>query len=77
MMSCETCRVLLAEGLDLCVRARKLDAETERALAASGGRCGTPALWIMDQYDRDLTAWEDRSRTHLQQGCAQCAASKT
>lgn len=24
---CETCRTLLSEGLDLCVRARKLDAQ--------------------------------------------------
>ncbi len=36
-MICLTCRTLLSEGLDLCVRARKMDAQdrTNATLAAS------------------------------------------
>lgn len=56
---------LLSEGLDLCVRARKLD-ETISAIPQVGGtRCATPALWVMDQYDRDLADWERRARKAL------------
>ena len=69
MSACQSCRSLLTEALDLSVRARKLDAMVERALAAGRGRCGTPAIWVMDQYDRDLAAWEERSRLHLSQAC--------
>jgi hypothetical protein len=61
---------LLSEGLDLCVRARKLDDLAAKAVVASeitGTRCFTGALWVMDQYDRDLTAWQDASRLALQQ----------
>lgn len=63
---------LLSEGLDLCVRARNLDEQIERALEVSmgsifpeGTRCGTPALWIRDQYDNDLTEWEKKSRAAM------------
>ncbi|CAH2606252.1 conserved protein of unknown function (plasmid) [Rhodovastum atsumiense] len=65
-------RELLAEGLNLCVRARRLD---ELTLAAEGrslgnqtpdhARCLTPHLWVMDQYDRDLADWEARTRKAL------------
>lgn len=61
---------LLSDGLDLCVRARKLDELCERSMVASGPdgmRCATPAVWIMDQYDNDLAAWEAKSRSALQQ----------
>ena len=61
---------LLSEGLDLCVRARKLDDLANRAVVQSeinGTHCATPALWVMDQYDRDLDAWQDASRKALQQ----------
>jgi hypothetical protein len=60
---------LLSEGLDLCVRARGLDEQIERALQAGmgrifpeGTRCATPALWVQEQYDTDLAAWETRAR---------------
>ena len=66
-MTCETCRILLAEALDLALRAKKLDAAMAEACSR---RCGTPALWVMEQYDRDLGAWESRSIRHLQQGCS-------
>lgn len=98
-MSCETCRALLSEGLDLCVRARKMDAMDRRAATlgiskdpeawVNGGRfdeyvemhnadnpdrpiatrSGTVALWLEEQYQTDLAAWERKSRHHLMQGC--------
>jgi hypothetical protein len=60
---------VLSEGLDLCARAKLLDAQIERALQAGmgrifpeGTRCGTPALWVQQQYDMDLDAWEKKAR---------------
>lgn len=59
----------LSQGLDLCVRAKGLDAQIERALQAGmgrifpeGTRCATPALWVQQQYDSDLDAWEKKAR---------------
>ena len=52
-MSCETCRELLAEGLDLCVRARQMDAQDRRNahLAVS---CD-PEAWQADgTFDRHV-----------------------
>jgi hypothetical protein len=51
-MNCETCKSLLSEGLDLCVRARQMDAmdRREASLRASKG----PDKWVesglFDQY---------------------------
>lgn len=58
--------LLLSEGLDLCVRAKKLD-EAVSVAAALGAEynCATPAMWVQDAYDRDLAAWEDRARATL------------
>jgi hypothetical protein len=63
---------LLAEGLDLCVRARKLDEQAERALEVSmgrifpeGTRCATPALWVQALYEKDLARWESRAQKAL------------
>ena len=60
---------ILSEGLDLCVRARGLDEQVQRALQAGigrifpeGTRCATPALWVQEQYDIDLAAWEAKAR---------------
>ena len=83
---------LLSEGLDLCVRARKMDAmdRRQKALDASVGadewqasgqfdryverhnidyphapistRSATVALWMQDQYNKDLADWEARAR---------------
>lgn len=75
------CKALLSEGLDLCVRARKLDQALTTAMAAggvggdrprqgAGTRSLTPALWVQDQYDSDLADWERRARHHLMQGCS-------
>ena len=74
METCETCRMLLSEALDLCVRARKLDAQIEHALAAGTDkpewetRCATPALWVREQYDNDLKAWEERAIAYMSDG---------
>jgi hypothetical protein len=100
-MACERCRQLLSDGLDLCIRARKMDEMDRRefTLAISDDptpwvesgrfdehvaghnslpenwykqistRSGTVALWAQDQYDKDLAVWEEKSRTHLLNGC--------
>lgn len=64
--------LLLSEGLDLCVRARKLDQQVERATEAGMGRafpastrCLTPALWVTELYEKDLAEWEARSKSLL------------
>ena len=66
-MGCKMCRVLLSEALDLCVRAQSLDRQADMALQAGHGemRCGTPALWVQDQYVTDLSTWETRTRAFL------------
>lgn len=63
---------ILSEGLDLCVRAKGLDEQVERALQAGmgrifpeGTRCATPALWVQQQYDTDLDAWEKKARATM------------
>lgn len=81
------CKELLSEGLDLCVRARKLDRSLtdaldagsvgkERPLQGSGTRSLTPALWVLDQYDSDVEDWEQRARRHLMQGCSPAPESE-
>lgn len=60
----------LAEGLDLCVRARKIDEQFAKFDQQELGRifetrCCTPHLWIIDQYDKDLSTWEQKSRQLL------------
>lgn len=62
--------VLLSEALDLCVRARKLDdpiiaLEETWERNPHMTRSATPALWIVDQYERDLADWEVRARKAL------------
>lgn len=89
----ECCQKLLSEGLDLCVRARKLDAQERANVVADmapeidleryatrhnsapyyyhqpmATQSGTVALWVQDQYERDLADWEQRTRHHLMQG---------
>lgn len=63
---------ILSEGLDLCVRARGLDKQIESAIQAGMGRtfpgatrCATPALWVQDQYDTDLAAWELKAKAAM------------
>lgn len=41
---CETCRDILSEGLDLCVRARRLDAQ-ERTNTQVEMSCAPPEWW--------------------------------
>lgn len=63
---------LLAEGLDLCVRARKLDEliewleaghpENSAPYPIQRINCKTPHLWVMQQYDDDLADWERRAK---------------
>lgn len=43
-MTCETCRTLLSEGLDLCVRARKMDAMDRREAALKASK--VPDEWV-------------------------------
>lgn len=54
-MTFDECVRLLSAGLNLCVRARKLD----------GAPCGTINLWVQDQYDKDLAEWEESARSAL------------
>lgn len=100
-MTCDTCRTLLSEGLDLCVRARKMDAMDRREATLKVSKCadewvesgvfdeyverhniqnpdqpiatrsGTVALWLQDQYEKDLAEWERKARHHLMQGCGE------
>jgi hypothetical protein len=65
---------ILHEGLNLCVRARKIDegliAEKCREMgsyAPEHVNCGTPHLWVREQYDKDLAEWEKTARTALKQ----------
>jgi hypothetical protein len=97
---CDQCAKLLSEGLDLCVRARKLDAQDRANASISASRHGgvwessglfrqyakrhneewpykeiapksaTIPIWVADQSERDLAAWEQKARHHLMQGCA-------
>lgn len=64
---------LVHEALNLVVRARKLDEAILAVECKKLGsyhpdhmRCGTPHLWLMDQYDTDLAAWEAKAKTALQ-----------
>jgi len=72
MDDAQTLAELLSEGLDLCVRARKLDEQVTRALEVGMGRifpgstrCGTPALWVQQAYENDLAEWEARAKSAL------------
>lgn len=95
MLTLEQCAKLLSEGLDLCVRARKLDAIDRRAAALSASsdpeewqrdglfdryverhnieypdtplstRSMTIPLWMNEQYQTDLAAWEAKARKFL------------
>lgn len=63
---------ILSEGLDLCIRARGLDDQIERAIQAGMGRifpgstsCATPAIWVQQQYDADLAAWEVKAKAAM------------
>lgn len=51
-MSCETCKLLLSEGLDLCVRARKMDAIDRRNATLAVSK--HPKEWVeggrFDEY---------------------------
>ena len=69
---------LLHEGLNLCVRARQLDEglieQTKREMFPESAKeypehynqCITPHLWVQDQYDKDLAAWENKTRQFLE-----------
>lgn len=61
---------LLSEGLDLCIRARKLDDVMAQHLDRETGlysltRCYTPAVWVQQQYDDDLADWERRAKATM------------
>lgn len=63
---------LLHEGLNLCVRARKLDdgilaeeCRRQGSYAPEHVNCLTPHLWLQEQYDSDLANWETKARQAL------------
>jgi hypothetical protein len=63
----------LSEGLDLCVRARKMDAmEKDRAEMYLRNpkmtRSLTIPLWVEEHYQSDLSAWEAKARARLAKG---------
>ena len=64
---CEDGAAILRDGvMDLCVRARKLDAATPHpGDDPFMPRSATPALWVTEQYDNDLAAWEAKARAVL------------
>lgn len=47
---CETCRTLLSEGLDLCVRARKLDAQDRTNMQVE--MSSAPKEWWDENLER-------------------------
>lgn len=62
--------LLLSEGLDLCARARKMDAmDKERAeyyaMNPDATRSMTIPVWAEEQYQRDLADWEARAKSYL------------
>ncbi len=69
-MSGDRIRTLLSEGLDLCVRARKLD-ESARELVEwqmrnpHVSKSATIPIWAEEQYQSDLSDWEARARKAL------------
>jgi hypothetical protein len=72
MTPAEELAVILSEGLDLCVRGRTMDEQVMRAVEAGMGRlfpgstrCGTPAIWVQEQYDSDLKEWEAKARAAM------------
>lgn len=63
---------LLHEGLDLCVRARKLDEQVMGQVCRELGsyreehmNCGTAHLWVQEQYEKDVAEWEEKTRKAL------------
>lgn len=57
---------LLNEAIDLSLRARTLDETTPRpGDDPLMTRSATPALWVLEQYDNDLAAWEAKARNVL------------
>lgn len=61
---------ILSDGLDLCVRARRMEAmEMERIdnKMRSGDftRSATIPMWAEEQYQADLAKWEAKARTAL------------
>ena len=52
-MTCKTCHELISEGLDLCVRARKLDAQDRTNASLSASMC--PEEWqASGNFDRHV-----------------------
>jgi len=102
--TCETCRDLLNEALNLACRSDQFEEQRRRQDALDASKCAeewlesgrfdayverynlanphrkmaskslTLHLWVMDQYDKDLSDWQARARAHLMQGCGSRAA---
>lgn len=64
---CTTCVALLLEASGLARRAQRIDADVEQARKVGKG-CATPALAILNTYDRELEQWQARVTQHLHGG---------
>lgn len=53
-MTCETCRDLLSEGLDLCVRARSMDAQDRTTAQIKASKA--PKEWWDENLPRRTTS---------------------
>lgn len=62
--TCPDCIALLAEASRLAKRARELDIDVAQARHVGKG-CATPALAILNKYDRDLDRWDRQVKDHL------------
>lgn len=63
----------LSEGLDLCERARRMEAMDKDRLEylmrnPEVTKSATIPLWAEEQYQRDLAEWEKRARAILYAG---------
>lgn len=62
--TCPECIALLYVADKLARRARDLDAQVEQSRKVGKG-CATPALAILNNYDRDLDEWQRHVSAHL------------
>ena len=63
-------RELLSQGLDLCVRARRMDQRAQELLDWQSRnphitKSATLPLWAEEQYQTDLAEWENAARAAL------------
>lgn len=74
-MTCDTCRELLSQGLDLCVRARKLDSQEMMGKPVTGGRVGVPRKGERKCPDCGGTGVDPEFGYRLMGGCERCSST--